>query len=157
MEAKDCALCGRSFTPRNGAQKYCCRNEPEFAEKAKELTRANNLLRFFGITVDQYDAILDAQDGVCAICAKPPLTQRLAVEHDHETGEILGLCCSYCNRWLLGRHGRDPKKYDRAAEYLRNPPARGILPLDHIVPVLVRKRRRKKRKKKATGQAGLFP
>lgn len=61
--------------------------------------RAHQLRHLYGISLEQYQELLDAQDGVCAICKLPPQGQRkfLAVDHDHETGEIRGLLCTTCN------------------------------------------------------------
>lgn len=54
------------------------------------------------ITVAQYDEMLKKQNGLCAICERPPQGKiRLAVDHDHDTGRIRGLLCDYCNRRLL--------------------------------------------------------
>lgn len=60
----------------------------------------------FGITLQQYDELLARQNGGCAICQKTPEEEgrALAVEHNHRTGEIFGLACSYCNRYVIGRH-----------------------------------------------------
>ena len=38
----------------------------------------------------------DAQHGVCPICSKP-LTGRLSLDHDHNTGEPRGLLHQQCN------------------------------------------------------------
>jgi len=54
-------------------------------------------MRFYGITVDDYNSILAFQDGVCAVCLLPPLDKPLQVEHDHKTGEITGLVHNRCN------------------------------------------------------------
>ena len=59
-----------------------------------------NLKRTFGLTVEEYDAMLDAQHGVCAICGKLPQKKRLAVDHNHTTGKVRGLLCPSCNRTL---------------------------------------------------------
>lgn len=76
----------------------------------------NNLMRFYGITPEEYDAMLAAQDGVCAICRRPESTidyrskkpQRLAVDHCHVTKAIRGLLCANCNRGLGGlKHDQD--------------------------------------------------
>src|SRR5262245_55114238 len=49
--------------------------------------REYHLLRKYGITIEQYDLMLAAQNGVCAICGKPrPEGRTLHVDHDHETG-----------------------------------------------------------------------
>ncbi|NKX56276.1 hypothetical protein HGG74_17430 [Arthrobacter sp. E918] len=59
------------------------------------------LLNKYGLTVEQYEALLAMQGGVCAICQKPPLEGvRLCVDHDH------GCCdetytCGQCVRGLL--------------------------------------------------------
>jgi hypothetical protein len=47
-----------------------------------------------------YEALLAAQGGVCALCGKPPKTRRLSVDHDHKTGTVRGLLCFRCNRAL---------------------------------------------------------
>jgi hypothetical protein len=50
-----------------------------------------------------YLALLDAQQGTCAICGHPPKTRRLAVDHDHKSGNVRGLLCHFCNRTLATR------------------------------------------------------
>lgn len=62
-------------------------------------------LKKYDLTPEQYDAMLTEQAGVCAGCERPetrkhPVTGLpvpLAVDHDHETGEVRGLLCSRCN------------------------------------------------------------
>ena len=62
--------------------------------------------RMYGITDAEYDALLESQDGLCAICRQPETTirngrvQPLSVDHDHETGAIRGLLCARCNHML---------------------------------------------------------
>ena len=46
-----------------------------------------------------YDALLERQGGVCAICAKPS-KKTLCVDHCHSTGTIRGLLCRKCNLGL---------------------------------------------------------
>jgi hypothetical protein len=53
-----------------------------------------------GVTIADYDRMLEAQHGVCAICGNPPKTRRLDVDHDHKTGRVRGLLCHRCNRTL---------------------------------------------------------
>lgn len=61
----------------------------------------SDLLRHYGITLDDYNAMLEAQDGVCAICGKAPEErERLGVDHNHETGRVRNLLCGCCNRAL---------------------------------------------------------
>lgn len=89
-----------------------------------------NLLRTHGLTLDDYEHMMDAQDGVCAICGRPEhristnagRAMRLAVDHDHATAKIRGLLCSMCNH-AIGYFEDSPALLQRAMDYLRSPPA----------------------------------
>jgi hypothetical protein len=55
---------------------------------------------------------------VCAICKRPCSTGRsLAVDHNHETGEVRGLLCKACNQ-ALGLFEDDTNRMTIAIEYL---------------------------------------
>ena len=59
------------------------------------------LKKKYGITMSQYDEMLERQSGKCAICERPPPSNtRLAVDHNHQSGEIRGLLCGRCNRFV---------------------------------------------------------
>lgn len=76
------------------------------------------LLRRYGMTKDQYDALHDAQNGVCAICRKrQPSGQRLVVDHCHRSGVTRGLLCHKCNM-ALGLLFDDIELLRAAIEYL---------------------------------------
>lgn len=80
--------------------------------------RAYHLQRTYGLTLEQYAAMVEAQGGVCAICGKPPPGKfPLCVDHDHDTGRIRGLLCNPCNS-LMGRWGDDAEILMAAARYL---------------------------------------
>jgi hypothetical protein len=83
--------------------------------------RSANLLKRYGISVSDYDEMLLAQDGVCAICRKAEMTNRvgtpLFVDHDHVTGEVRGLLCHYCNM-MLGNAKDNPDLLYAAITYL---------------------------------------
>lgn len=67
----------------------------------KDMFKNIDLKRTHGITLDQYNAMKLAQNGLCKICKNPPKGKRpLAVDHDHITGDIRGLLCYGCNRAL---------------------------------------------------------
>jgi hypothetical protein len=78
-------------------------------------------LRRYGLTPEEYDLMLVLQDGLCAICHRPPTDIKLAVDHDHETGTVRGLLCPSCNNGL-GRFRDDPALLTRAADYLKGWP-----------------------------------
>ena len=75
----------------------------------------------YGVTNEEYIALLDSQQGCCAICESPkPSSGRykhFCVDHDHNTGRIRGLLCMNCNI-TLGRLRDDPEVLRKAADYL---------------------------------------
>lgn len=78
-------------------------------------------LRKFGITPEDYDGMLAAQGGGCAICGSTEPGGRWGthfhVDHCHESGRVRGLLCGNCNV-LLGHAQDDPGRLTEAARYL---------------------------------------
>jgi hypothetical protein len=87
------------------------------APKAKRMRRKYMLRRLYGITPEDYQAMLDSQGGLCAICKVAPSAKLLSVDHDHTTGAVRGLLCASCNRGL-GYLNEEPGRLRAAAEYL---------------------------------------
>jgi len=56
------------------------------------------LRTYYGLTVEQFDAMRAAQNDACAICFRAFTTPY--VDHDHVTGLVRGLLCSSCNKNL---------------------------------------------------------
>jgi len=100
------------------------RGDETLKEYGNRASRKANLRRKYGITDEQYDAMLKAQNGACAICKRPErmfigsTRTRLAVDHSHKTGKVRGLLCSTCNT-ALGAFGEDPERIRKAIEYIR--------------------------------------
>lgn len=82
-----------------------------------EKMHGHHIRRKFGIDTEQYNRMLAKQDGVCAICGRPPMKYRLAVDHKHGTEIVRGLLCARCNRGV-GLFWDNPAVLRRAAEYL---------------------------------------
>jgi len=74
----------------------------------------------YGITLEAYQALVDVQRGLCAICGKPELTKnkQLAVDHCHTSGRIRGLLCFHCNT-AIGLFNDSPEQLQAAIDYLR--------------------------------------
>lgn len=83
-------------------------------------------MRTYGITHDQYYALLDKQGGVCAICKMKPRAKLLAVDHDHKSNLVRGLLCTTCNSGILAGAKDRRDILMNAIDYLDNPPARGV-------------------------------
>ena len=70
-------------------------------QKASDLTyeerRELNLIKRYGITIEEYTSILEAQGGGCAICDR---TDTLCVDHCHTSGIVRGILCRRCNTHL---------------------------------------------------------
>lgn len=109
------------------------------AEKKRDLY----LRRTYNITLSEYLAILASQDWKCCVCQKELTGISNAVDHDHKSGIVRGILCSYCNHWNLGRL-RDWELVQRMADYLREPPAVKTLG-ERVVPKKSPRKRRASR------------
>lgn len=95
-------------------------------EKAKQQDRKGNLKTIFGISVEDYDRLFEFQNGLCAICGKPESAilfgkpKRLAIDHDHDSGQVRGLLCSRCNT-AIGLMNDDVDILEKAQDYLLSP------------------------------------
>ncbi len=109
-----CLTCGQTFTvvPKPGGKQYYC---------TLECRRMYQRLRRYGLTYQEYRALMERQGGVCALCRQEWRgwggRTGLHVDHCHRTGRVRGLLCGDCNT-ALGRFGDDPVLLRRAAEYL---------------------------------------
>lgn len=103
----------------DGSRCKACASEARYGAHVRET---------YGISYDFYLELYRFQGGRCYICRKEPRARRLAVDHDHETGEVRGLLCSgqrSCNHDILG----NIKSIDMARRivlYLEDPPARAF-------------------------------
>jgi len=88
-------------------------------------TQEEQQFRRHGSSTAQYQMILEAQAGKCAICgsiqghrSRYGKVCRLAVDHDHRTGKVRGLLCNNCNRGL-GRLQDSIQVLEAAVRYLK--------------------------------------
>jgi len=116
-----CIPCRKSVTSR-----WRVRNP----ERARELDRKiykrkrasgsrqnYELKKAYGLSYKQYQSMLVAQGGLCAICKSPPNGRALDVDHNHNTKRVCGLLCWNCNRGL-GLFKDTPETLKNAAFYL---------------------------------------
>lgn len=122
-----CAGC-QSFVPlfyTTGSRCKSCASEASHGQRVE---------REYGISSLEYDNLFRLQGGRCAICGRRPRTKRLAVDHDHATGQVRGLLCANnengCNRGVVANleaavdSGLDAAR--RVVAYLEDPPYRRL-------------------------------
>lgn len=138
---RTCAHCGNSFKATNQAQKCCSRpcagmlsrmnqrtkcidcGSPELKSTgprcqscAKDYQRRRSLSSSYGITLEEFNSMLDAEGHTCPICRNPKTEP--VVDHDHATGKVRGILCGSCNK-AIGFLCDNPEIAEAAANYLR--------------------------------------
>jgi hypothetical protein len=93
-------------------RRYC-------SSRCKE--KASALKRKFGLTVEQYRAMVDATGGRCPICQNKPTEWH--VDHDHSTGFVMGVVCGPCNVGALANTYHDVEFVERLLSFLVTSPA----------------------------------
>jgi len=75
-----------------------------YRENNKSKIREQKLVTTFKVPIEVIVNKLDNQKGCCEICGDslvyPDSTKSYAVDHNHETGEVRGLLCNFCNTAL---------------------------------------------------------
>ena len=120
LETRTCRVCGEEKNLLNDY--YLSRKDPtlksSYSYECKDCTikrtikynkensatvRSQFLKRKYGMTFEEFDAMLSDQNNACAICGtKEPSKnrgrdKRFHVDHDHQTGKVRGLLCKSCN------------------------------------------------------------
>lgn len=130
----DCGDCRREYNlARYHREKETGNPERNAKRRKAKSYRSYSLRKRYGMTVEDYEALAESQEYLCAICGKPErqtdprygTVLDLAVDHCHETGHIRGLLCSACNT-AIGKFNDDPDTIRAAIAYLerQSPPAR---------------------------------
>ena len=104
---KQCRMC-LTMIPLD-SKTYC---QPCISESQ----RIRHLKVKYGISIDDYNALLIKQAGKCGICKKEK-DETLCVDHDHETGVVRGLLCTSCNK-AIGLLGDTRESLQSALDYL---------------------------------------
>jgi len=138
-----CVRCDKELTKENttigkGNHKTSCKfchAELQNTDKRKDA----RLVKTYGITLNEYEKILQLQSGACYICGKSPseTAYALSVDHKHVKKDkqqnpretrtrVRGLLCWVCNK-AIAKFRDDPARLRKAAEYLERWPAQEIL------------------------------
>lgn len=91
--------------PEETQKEFTARKWKSRVEKHPDFERRRHLIRNFGLSPEQYDAMLSFQNGVCMICKNPEIAKQkktgrvksLAVDHCHTGKHVRDLLCWRCN------------------------------------------------------------
>lgn len=115
-----CAAC-QSFRDLADFRKGATTCRPCASSKA----HAASVAKTYRLKLDEYETLLKLQGGKCAICRARPISKRLAVDHDHKSGDVRGLLCGRCNHDLMGNAWDSLAIAAALWHYLNTPPASG--------------------------------
>jgi Recombination endonuclease VII len=74
-------------------------------------------MKRYGIDIETYERMMEEQNHRCKLCGRQrDKRKRLAVDHDHATGRVRGLLCTFCNL-MVGRIDADQTLASRLQEY----------------------------------------
>lgn len=102
----ECKECRKDYSRQYGTSE-----KGQAVRKARQAlyyqeNRETHRLRTYGITPEEYQRMLEEQNGLCAICHQPERmklrgrVKQLCVDHDHATGKVRRLLCHPCNAKL---------------------------------------------------------
>ena len=89
-KSRICETCSVEYIPTGQNQRWCRVCSPDF-------NWSRRIFRY-GVTKPMWDAMLETQDGTCALCSG----KAIHVDHCHNTGRVRGLLCYSCNLKLAG-------------------------------------------------------
>ena len=128
QDAKTCPHCGTNksadefYRNKNGRLDSWCKECVKKDGKRYPRSQRNSWLKkAYGITLADYEAMLKAQGGCCAICHTTKPTGKFrwfAVDHCHATGMVRGLLCHHCNH-MIGSARDEIQRLENGIAYLR--------------------------------------
>ncbi len=115
-----CKKCSADYDTSPARRKYGrewkrkqARLDPTFYKKRH--------IRRYGLTWNQYNEMLETQQGRCAVCLGLPNGKgnSFHVDHDHKTHKVRGLLCHSCNT-VLGHVRENPDHLKALIKYLES-------------------------------------
>lgn len=94
----------------------------EWRKKNPDKQHATEIKRNYGLSLEDYNALLVQQNTKCALCETQHDTSkkrgRLYVDHCHKTGKVRALLCSAHNS-MLGYANDNIQTLEKAIEYIK--------------------------------------
>lgn len=118
---KDCRKCNKRKPLSDFHTDNRMKSSGYVTSYCKECERRYRIEKVYGMPYEQYVTMLKKQNYSCLICEQKhdETSVALAVDHNHNTGEVRGLLCRTCNA-AIGALGDNVEGLQRAIEYLEN-------------------------------------
>lgn len=128
-----CGTCHKAAVAAYEKTEKCKDRHSQWAQgdKRKAYAKAYNLRnsdrayfnyakRKYGISKDEVFALLEKQNGACAICGLRAIDagERLHIDHNHKTGKVRGLLCRPCNNFVVVTTEHYEDRIEKARRYL---------------------------------------
>ena len=93
----------------------------ENPERFLNSQRKHHLRKTYNLTSEDFDRMLEEQDGKCDLCgiSQTKTYGSLCVDHNHETGKVRALLCKKCN-FIVGAIENSPETAESVRTYLFN-------------------------------------
>lgn len=99
--------------------------DKKWRDMNKEKTRRYQLKAYYGISLEDYNRMMEEQKGLCLGCCRPPKSGKLQVDHCHTSNKIRALLCGNCNR-ALGLVQDNPDTLMRLRKLLQDQSANAL-------------------------------
>jgi len=118
---KKCFGCERILDIQNFGKHSKCKDG--YNPRCIECARDKQLKLSYGISLKDYNSILDSQEYKCKICGKKReefeiVGKKLFVDHCHKTGKVRGILCTKCNTGI-GMFDDSIENLEAAISYLK--------------------------------------
>lgn len=126
MQRKTCSACGRRRRPSayTYSSLYNGRPHGRCDDCQRARIRDDNLRQRYGISVADYEEMIERQDGKCPVCLLPLNEEtelrdnrRHPVDHCHSCGQVRGVTCNQCNL-IIGWASDERERFLSAADYV---------------------------------------
>ena len=116
--------CNKCNTEKELTEFYYRKDTNSYRKECKECFSKQVARNKYQITDEQIDTMYKKADNKCQICHEQTehgssKYRDLVIDHNHETGKVRGILCSWCNS-ALGHFKDDPKRLTNAIEYLKS-------------------------------------
>ena len=123
-ECKACNVAAHDKYAKKNRKHLNAYMKSRYTEEEKVRIRVYGLKRNYGLSEVDFDKLMVAQKGECAVCNKKDTKRPLQVDHCHSSGKVRGLCCLKCNRGM-GLMEDNPEYLRNAADFIERIRSKG--------------------------------